>query len=260
MDEIKLLISGIEDKREQCEERYMVTNTAFLDIRQRSEAERYIRKCGIRNGIFRGGYAEAERCVLTFIPEYMDLGEIPELIFNDYPEEDPLAAVRIKKPRNAGELSHRDYLGALMGLGIKRECIGDILVRSDGADIIVLKELCDYIMLNLTKAGRVYLESERIDISQLKEPEQRIREKTDTVASVRLDNVVSSAFNIPRGAAAEAVKAGLVFVNNLQAEKTDYSVKEGDKISLRGKGKCCLAEIGGKSRKDRQYIKINIYE
>lgn len=260
MDEDRLLIAGIEDKRQQCEERYMITNTAFLDVRQRSAAEGYIKKCGIRNGVFRGGYPEAERCVLLFLPEYIDKGTNLEELFVNEPEEDPLAAVRVSKPQKAGELSHRDYLGALMGLGIKREFIGDILVRPEGADIIVLQEICDYILLNLSKAGRVYLDVEKIGISQIIRPEQRFKEKTDTVASLRLDNMVSSAFNMPRASAADAIKAGLVFVNNLQTEKTDQQVKEGDVISLRGKGKFCLAEIGGKSRKDRQYVKINIYE
>ena len=260
MDEDRLLIAGIEDKHEQCEERYMITNTAFLDVRQRSAAEGYIKKCRIRNGIFRGGYPEAERCILIFLPEYIDMGEAPEIFFKDEPGEDPLAAVRVTKPNKAGELSHRDYLGALMGLGIKRECIGDILVRPEGADIIVLQEICDYILLNFSKAGSVYLDVERISISQIKRPEQRFKEKIDTVASLRLDNMISLAFNLPRGAAANGIKAGLVFVNNLQIEKTDHQVKEGDVISFRGKGKFFLAEIGGKSRKDRQYVKINIYE
>ncbi|MBQ4340720.1 MAG: RNA-binding protein [Firmicutes bacterium] len=249
MDEDKLLIAGIEDKREQCEERYMITNTAFLDVRQRSVAEIHLKKCTAKNWVFRGGYPQAERCILMFLPEYVDEDEAG-----------PLSAVRINKPQKAGDLSHRDYLGALMGLGIKRECIGDILVRSGGADIIVLEEICDYILLNFSKAGRVYLEAEKISLNEIRVPEQKFREKIDTVASLRLDNIISSAFNVPRTTAAAAIKSGLIFVGNIQTEKADLQIKEGDVIAYRGKGKCCLAEIGGKSRKDRQYIRINIYE
>ena len=260
MDEERLLIAGIEDKREQCEERYMITNTAFLDVRQRSAAEIYIKKCGVKNGIFRGGHDGAERCVLIFLPEYLGLIDDLEEFFKEEPENDPLAVIRVTKAQKAGELTHRDYLGALMGLGIKRECIGDILVRPDGADIIVLREISEYIAMHFDKAGRISLNAEKIDISQVRTAEQKIREKSDTVASLRLDNVVSSAFNVPRTSAAAAIKAGLVFVNNIQIEKTDLQIKEGDFFSYRGKGKCRLAEIGGKSRKDRQYIKIHIYE
>lgn len=260
MDEYGLLIAGIEDRKRQCEERYMISNTAFLDLKQRSDAESYVKKLKMSDYVFWGGYPGAERCVLVFLPDYIQISSDSADIFEEYEEDNPLAVIRADYSGRSRELSHRDYLGSLMALGIKRECIGDILVNKTGADIIVLREICEFLLLNYGKAGNTYLNIEKTDFSQLRIPEFRIREKSDTVASLRLDNVISSAFSVSRSAASDSIKAGLVFVNSIQTEKTDFTVKQGDVLVFRGKGKAVLSEVGGKSRRDRLYIKTGIYE
>jgi RNA-binding protein YlmH len=98
-----------------------------------------------------------------------------------------------------------------------------------------------------------------VDIKELIVPERKTQIITDTVASLRLDSVVASAFNLSRGKASEAITRGIVFVNHMETTKPDQQLSEGDRITLRGKGKAVLSEIGGKSRKDRQYIKIERY-
>ncbi len=87
-----------------------------------------------------------------------------------------------------------------------------------------------------------------------------IEERQDTVASLRLDNIVASAFGLSRAKAAEAIRRGMVSVNSMEALKVDMEIKECDKIAMREKGKAVLAEIGGTSRKDRIRIKINKYK
>jgi RNA-binding protein YlmH len=146
-----------------------------------------------------------------------------------------------------------------MGLGIKREMIGDILVREDGADIVVIKDMADFLLYHYEKAGRTSLKAEIVSIDQIIVPENRFEEKRDTVASLRLDNLVASAFSVSRGRAAEAIAGGLVFVNGLQSEKADRQIKEGDKVVLRGKGKILLKSVGGVTRKDRISIVIHKY-
>lgn len=96
-------------------------------------------------------------------------------------------------------------------------------------------------------------------MSELIVPEIDRKIVTDTVASLRLDNIVASAFGLSRGRAAEAIKGGIVFVNHVEVIKADAAVSEGDQITLRGKGKARLAEIGGRSRKDRIYVQIERY-
>lgn len=262
MKEDNFLLGQIEDKITQCENKYIVTHTGFLDSHQQSLARIYCRKARVpifeeelagdslppTRSIFYGGYEEAERVILISLPDYAKL--------SDY---NPLTVIRATKAEGSRELTHRDYLGSLVGLGIKRELLGDILVREDGADIIALADIADFILMNYYKAGRTNLSLTQQPIGELVVPQQKRAIVTDTVASLRLDSVVASAFGLSRGKAAEAVGRGIVFVNHVEVTKADFSVSEGDKIVVRGKGKACLTEIGGKSRKDRQYITIEKY-
>lgn len=262
MKEDNFLLGQIEDKITQCENKYIVTHTGFLDSHQQSLARVYCRKAHIpvfdeepahenfppTRSIFYGGYEDAERVVLISLPDYAAL--------EDY---DPLTVIRAVKADGSRELTHRDYLGSLVGLGIKRELLGDILVREDGADIIALADIAEFILMNYYKAGRTNLSLSQHPISELIVPQQKRTTITDTVASLRLDSVVASAFGLSRGKAAEAISRGIVFVNHVEVTKPDFQVGEGDKLTLRGKGKACLLEIGGRSRKDRQYITIEKY-
>lgn len=260
MKEDTFFLGQIADKISQCENKYIVTNTGFLDPHQQSLARQYCRQNGIpvydeepemlpaTRTIFYGGYEDAERVVLINLPDYAHLEE-----------QKLLTVVRAVRPQGGRALTHRDYLGSLMGLGLKRELIGDILVRDDGADIIVLTDIADFILTSYGKAGRTNLSLSSHNLSELIVPEQTGKEITDTVASLRLDSVVASAFGLSRGKAAESVGRGLVYVNHVEVCKADFALKEGDKITLRGKGKACLTEVGGKSRKDRQYIKMLRY-
>lgn len=262
MKEDNFLLGQIEDKITQCENKYIVTHTGFLDSHQQSLARIYCRKAHIplfdqksetdalppTRSIFYGGHEEAERVILINLPDYAMLA--------DY---DPLTVIRAAKAEGSRELTHRDYLGSLAALGIKRELLGDILVREDGADIIALKDIADFILLNYYKAGRTNLSLSQHPIDELIVPQQKRTTMTDTVASLRLDSVVASAFGLSRGKAAEAIGRGIVSVNHVEVTKPDFTVSEGDKIVVRGKGKACLTEIGGRSRKDRQYITIERY-
>ena len=246
MKEDEILLAGIEDKISQCIENYMVTHSVFLDMRQRTLTEAQCRQHkGLRH-CFYGGYEDAERTVAVFLPDYAELAD-----------HDPLALLRITQSGYRA-LSHRDYLGSLMGLGIKREMIGDILVREKGADIVIIKEMGEFLLYNYEKAGRTSLKAEIVSIGEIIVPENRFEEKRDTVASLRLDNLVASAFSLSRGRAAEAIEGGMVFVNGLQSDKADRQIKEGDKLVLRGKGKVLLKAVGGVTKKDR--ISIVLYK
>ena len=249
--EDQMMLASVRDKYMQAADNYMMTRTNFLDMRQRTLVQNAWREMGkgqkeIRLEFF-GGYEDAERTVALFLPDYME------------DAADDLCVIRAKAPAHGRRLTHRDYLGSLTGLGLKREMIGDILVREDGADIIILEEIKDFLMLNYDKAGRTTLQLEAAGLEELQIPEKRVQVVKDTVASLRLDNVVSSAFGLSRGKAAEAIRQGIVFVNSMQVEKIDAQVAEGDKLVLRGKGKAYLKEVGGRTRKDRLFIEIERY-
>ena len=246
--EDKLLLASVEDKFQQCCRQYRITYTNFLDLRQRSMVEKrcseMLRGADMARCVFYGGYEEAERTVAAFLPDYAQA------------EDCPLSVIRIKAPAGGRPLTHRDYLGSLTGLGIRREMLGDILTCEAGADVIVLDEIRDFILLNYSKAGRTALEVEAVSLSELRMPEQKTVTVKDTVASLRLDNVIASAFSLSRAKAADAIRAGVVFVNSAQCEKPDMQVSEGDKLVLRGKGKAYLRQVGGRTRKDRIAITI----
>jgi len=157
----------------------------------------------------------------------------------------------ISHPMQSRPLTHRDYLGALTGLGVDRSICGDILVRSDGADLIILQSMADYLLQNYVQAGRTALSGEIHPLSELRQSETHTEQKHDTVASLRLDCCIASVFNMSRSKAQEFIGAGLVAVNNLLTDKADRTIDEGDKLTLRGQGKAKLISIGSPTRKDR---------
>lgn len=249
--EDKMLLAGAEDKFQQCCQQYRLTHTAFLDLRQRSLVEKLCRELSRGNKdvrcVFYGGYEDAERTLAVFLPDYADVSDCP------------ISVIRIKTAPGGKTLAHRDYLGSLLALGLKREMTGDILATDSGADIIILNEIKDFILLNYDKAGRTALKLEAVSIGGLCIPEQKTVLMKDTVASLRLDNVIAAAFSLSRAKAFEAIRSGSVFVNSMQAEKPDMQVEEGCKLVLRGKGKAYLREAGGKTRKNRIAVVLERY-
>ncbi len=255
MEDDQILLSNIEDRIRQTTCKNMITNSKFLDSRQRLLAENVCKRHKEPKSIYYGGYPEAERTVCLFLPDYIKANDLQQLAdyFVENPEENPLTVLSIKKD-GFSTLSHRDYLGSMMGLGIKREMLGDILVREDGCDIILLKSILIFLMENLQKAGRGTLHTEIKDFKEIIVPEQKMFDKSCVVASLRLDNIACAAFDISRGLAAEAINKGQIYLNGLLMQKTDAKVAQGDKIVLRGKGKVLVKEILGETKKSR--IKI----
>ena len=156
-------------------------------------------------------------------------------------------------------LSHREVLGSLMSLGIDRKLIGDILITDKQVQIIAKKEISGFIVQNFLRAGRVKLSFEVSEIENLQEPEKNIKEISGTIKTLRRDSVISLAFGVSRANAKEYINGSKVFVNDKNILKSDFSVKEGDKLTLRGKGKAFLKEIGDLSRKERIFVKIDRY-
>lgn len=249
--EDKILLAATEDKINQCIRQYRLTYTNFLDLRQRSLVQNMWKEMKFSQSDVRmefyGGYEDAERTVAVFLPDYADISQCP------------LSAIRIRATEGGKQLTHRDYLGSITGLGIKREMTGDILTTENGADVIVLEDISDFILMNYDKAGRTSLKTEAIGIDEVFVPEKKSTMIRDTVASLRLDNIISSAFQLSRAKAVEAIKSGLVYVNSMQMEKPDIQVTEDSKLVLRGRGKAYLREVGKKTRKDRISIIIERY-
>lgn len=239
--EDRLLVSKLLDKAELSEKTGGPAHTGFLDPRQQSLLDKALEGIDIEYDFY-GGYVGAERAIAIFRPDFYE------------PEDDERNAyfrVLNLRPNKREGLTHRDYLGSLMGLGIKREKTGDIIVAEDVCSIIVLSEIADYISGNLTKVGNTGVSIETANTDGIKAPEPKVREIKATVASLRLDCVAAPGFGMSRSKAAEFIRAGRLSLNWAETENPDRAVKEGDVLSIRGKGRVVVETVGGRTRKDR---------
>lgn len=252
MTQDELITARIEDKIAQCRDGWYVTNTGLLDTHEQALAIAASKHAaGVRTLMY-GGYADAERRMMVCIPR--------DLPMSDEEAADGLLCVlRVTLPAISRELTHRDYLGSMMALGIDRSLTGDILVRPDGADIFIEPGIADYLLKEFIRAGNVVVKTEIVTADEAIMPEERVEYIRDSVSSLRLDSIVSSAFRLSRGKAAEAVKRGIVSVDHAECVKPDASVQEGSSIVLKGKGKAVLEETGGESKKGRIRIVIKKY-
>ena len=155
--EDRMTAAQIADKLEQCARQNRLTHTMFLTPHQRAVARQVVVCCGEPPHRIMGGHPEAERCVMLFLPDYMDAESIPE-------EELPFGAIRAEWGYGA-VLSHRDILGSLMAQGVRREVLGDILVAENGCDVIALRECIPFLRDNWLSAGRTGLHPVEIPLS-----------------------------------------------------------------------------------------------
>ncbi len=247
-DEDYYFLTHLCDKRAMTASKNIMSHSKFLDLHSLSLAKKLTeRTSGV---LFWGGAEECERKLCIFCPDYLT----PE----DVAASPPIAAIRAAKS-DSDTLTHRDYLGALMGLGVKREFIGDIFVCEDGADIFVLEEVKDFLLQNFSKAGRKKLALTEIPINEARVSPGDFEIVRGTLSSLRLDAVVSLACRMSRAKALELVNQGRVSVNHAEMLTPHKEVAQGDRIGVRGFGKFVLEQIGGKSRKDRIIVEIKKY-
>ena len=239
-EEDRLLFARLYDRLAGAEQKNIPGVTCFLSPREQVLTKRMLPHLDIS---FFGGHAEAERTVACWLPDYLD-----EQTF--WEEEGPVAAVRATYFEK-DQLTHRDFLGGLMGVGIKRETVGDIYVGVGTCDFLVTREILPYVLDNFLSAGRTKLHLEEISLRELAVPQVTVKEIKDTVSSLRLDSIVGSGFNMARGKASALIEAGKVSLNDLPCMKGDKLLSEGDKVSARGFGKLILSQVGGKTKKDR---------
>lgn len=255
----KFLLASVEDKARQCSENSMITNTAFLDMHERSVAAGMRNPYGDTRMFFYGGFNDSERNIALFLPDY--IADDPVDYFDSYPDDDPIAVIEIEKDKFSPALGHRDYLGALMGLGIKREMTGDIIVSESGCRMAVLAKIAPFVAENLGKAGRGTLRAKIIPPSEAREGTKTVGiPDSFTVSSMRLDSVVKNAFRLSRGDAADAIESGVVYVNDVECTKPDKKIAEGDKIVFRRKGRIIVDDCSSVSKKGRVIVGITRFQ
>lgn len=251
-----ILTAHMLDIARECRDNYALTSSAFLDLAEQSAVSSALDKVGEKYTFF-GGYDDAERRICVFSPDY--ISDVFEY-YSEYPDDCPIEILRCSYKKGAIAPTHRDYLGSILSLGVKRENIGDILVYNGGADIIILKRTADFFRLEYKNAGRTPLEIKIVPLSNISLPNVEIYSERITVASPRLDCIIAEIFSLSREKASEAVKSGMIFVNSTKIQKTDMHISQGAKIVLRGKGKAVVKEICGETRRGRLAIMIDRFK
>lgn len=200
------------------------------------------------NFYFFGGHAEAERQMLGIAPFELEGAEFP------------IMCLKIEVKTGIGKpLSHRDFLGALLGLGIERDAIGDIIIKPFGAYIIVEEAIGHYIRAMLTSIARYQnIEITEIEYTALDIDPPITKEIRAIVSSLRLDAVIAAGFGLSRSICVKLIQGDKVKCNGISLSAKSL-VKEGDYLTVRGYGKLKLAKINGTSKKDRLHITIEKY-
>lgn len=244
------LLARMEDLADQCQRRSVITHSHFL-----TPAEQHI--CSGRSfftsdntTVLHGGIPDCERKVLFFLPYYMS----PE----DLNWNETIAVIRSQC--RFGRPGHRDYLGSLIGLGIRREFLGDIWLEDDTAYLFCMQTVKDTIVNELHQVGRNTVSVQEISLEELPELKREMKTERFTVMSPRLDSVVAGMFRLSRTESAERIRQGLIQLNYEECTKTDATVRQGDVISLRGKGKGIVSAFEGTTRRGRMFIEANIYK
>ena len=250
--EDRLLLARVLDKLEQAQSRNIPTHTDFLTPQQQQQTLDLLRFAAVPETAYvrMGGYDGAERNLFLFLPDWLE----PE----EAGSQSPIRSLRAEV-RGEEQPTHRDFLGSLMGMGIVREKLGDLLVSPEGCDLMVLETVADFLLQNWDSAGRAKLTVRAIEPWDVKVPEARYREVRDTVSSLRLDAVIASGFGMARGKAADLISGGKVQVNWRECTKVDKLLVAGDVLSVRGLGKAELNEVGGVTKKGRTVVTLKRY-
>ncbi len=241
------IIKRTIDLSSRAERNGVITHTPFL-----TPAEQYCilsqpNTCFRTEYVMFGGTDACERRICFFLPEYIE---------KDYFDaSEYISCIEIKS--HFGTPGHRDYLGALLGMGVERDRLGDIVVVDNTAYIFCLPSVSGH-LVTIEKVGRFGVTSQMITLEMVPKIEKQYKEAVFSVMSLRLDAVVGGMFNISRNDAAKRVSLGLVSLNYEICEKADKIVREGDIISVRGSGKGEIVGAGGTSRKGRTFVKARI--
>ncbi|MBR4224685.1 MAG: RNA-binding protein [Oscillospiraceae bacterium] len=246
-DEQRLLIARIEDLY-TARQRGRRSFTSFLSEGEYALARSWCERRG-EQLCFWGGYDGAQRVMAGGFPDY---------------EEPDTGAFPIRRLFIGGRmtegLTHRDYLGSMLGLGIERAMCGDIIVTDSGAYAMLAPTSAELVLRELTKVGRTGVKVRECDADEDIERKDDIAYRSATISSLRLDCLVSAMTDLSREKSSSLIRSGAVSVDHFPCEDVSRQVPEGSLISIRGHGRYVLSEVGGRTKKDRIHITFGKYQ
>lgn len=229
--------------------RNIYTNTDFLNINEINILNNLISQLPPVKYELSGGNSYAERKIAIFSPHDI------------YYEQDlPISVIQIApiNSQYAEQLTHRDFLGAILNLGIERSKVGDIFIKNNNAYVYCITDMAEYIIDNLTKIRHTFVKCSIHDESDFEiTPELKLI--NGTVANIRLDSLIATAFGTSRSSIISFIESGKVFVNGKIITSNGYTLKEKDIISVRGKGRFMYNGTSGVTKKGRNIVSVYLY-
>ncbi len=243
----RLALARVLDKAELARTRDIPAHSQFLTDGEQKLADQALAAFGNPRRRFWGGYEGAERRVCVFLADW-----------EEDMTDDPLTALEVTPPPDA-QLSHRDYLGAMMGLGLNREGLGDILVADGRGQVVCLKTVAPALLRDWREVGRYAVSVREIPLAALEPGEKDVKVRRETFQSLRFDAVAAAGFGLSRAKAAALIASGRVQLNHLPCTKPDRILEPGDSMTSKGLGKCVLARVTGESKKGRVMAELERY-
>lgn len=220
----------------------------FLDPREQFILSSIIGNNGDVQVSFYGGNNNVERKRAIIHHDYAEIQE----------KDFCLCLVNIVYPVKFSSITHPEVLGSLMGVGLKRQKYGDILIQDKIVQIVIAEEIVDFVQLNLKQVGRVTIQIEPTELHNIVQGEDIWNVLSSTVASFRIDTVISEIFRISRQKSQLLIGSGNVKLNHKVIEKSSFEVETGDMISVRGKGRCKVLTTEGKTKRDKWRITYGV--
>ena len=266
-DKNKDFLSGrIKDLANRAYQNGFVTHTDFLSVSEIATFHQILKGEGVSSKsshycgavyLLYGGYDEAERAMVCFLPDYLD-----KETFLSMQEQQPevLCCVRIVpvNARFSDELSHRDYLGSLMNLGIERDQIGDILTGEEKAYVFTTMDVAEIVCSELVRIKHTSVKANKVSPSEC-DIRPKFQEISGSVASERIDAIVAFVYHLSRSDAQRLIESESVFIDGRTAYSGGYDLKKGARVSVRGHGKFIYEGPSGTTRKGRLFVTVKLF-
>lgn len=241
-------VDKVLEWKSQVEITHQVKLTDFLDPREQFILTSVIGQSGDVRVSFFGGNEEVERKRAFIHHDYYEVKR------DDY----HICLMEIQYPVKFSTITHPQVLGSLMGIGLKRQKYGDILINDKTIQMVVADEISDFVQLSLNKIGNTSVRIEQIDLEKVIYGEDIWKNSSSTVSSFRIDVVISEIFRLPRQKSQLLIQSGLVKLNHKVIEKSSFTVESGDMISVRGKGRCKVLSVDGQTKREKWRITFGI--
>ena len=245
--ELKNKMYKVIDKANSCLKNYDIKATEFLNPFEVKNAIDILNSESDLKYKVDGGYENAERQLIYIFPYYIEEDDV----------ESDLRVIQIEGNFKFKAISHRDYLGALLNLGIKREKIGDILIHDNFCQVVVSEDICDFIIINLDKVSRNKVKVKEITVKDIVQSEHNFKEISFTVSSLRVDSIISGVYSLSRNDSVKLIKGERENVDYEKIISPSREIKSNSLISVRGHGRAII-EVGDLTKKGRTKVKAKI--